>query len=194
MLSAPNAEWFLKHVLDAMWALTIADNWEKVGDVDVYEALTVAGETIESVTSMVGMIFPVAWAEVPEGFLVCDGTGYAREDYPNLYAVLDSFYIVDSDNFIVPDLSGRVAVGESSGFAIGEQGGEVEHELTTSEMPSHSHTYTPPIFNVDIEAPGAPDPLAAGIGMTTVTGSTGGGDAHNNMQPYTVIKYVIAAR
>lgn len=194
MVSMPDAEWFWKHVLNAMWALTIADNWEKVGSVDVVDAVIAASDTTESFKSMVGMIFPVAWADVPEGFLECDGTAYTREEYPALYAVLDTIFHVDADNFVVPDMSGRVIVGGSAGFAIGETGGEIEHTLTESEMPTHSHTYVPPVFNVDIEAPGAPDPLAAGIGLPTLTGNAGSGNPHNNLQPYSVVKYVIAAR
>lgn len=194
MVRMPDVQWFWKHVLDAMWALTIADNWEKIGDVDVTDAVIAASETAESFGSMIGTIFPVAWADIPDNFLECDGSVYERVDYPVLYELLDSFYIIDADTFSVPDLSGRVAVGSSSGFAVGMQGGEIEHTLTEAEMPSHAHIYTPPVFNVDIEAPGAPDPLAAGIGIPTYTASTGGDDPHNNMQPYTVIKYVIAAR
>lgn len=194
MVRMPSAEWIWAHVLNSMWALTIEDNWEKAGDVDVIDALYAAADITESFQSMVGTIFLVGWAEVPDGWLVCDGTVYARGDYPALYDVLDTVFHVDSDNFSVPDLSGRVAIGESPDFTVGSMDGEERHTLTTSEMPSHTHLYTPPVFNVDIEAPGAPDPLAAGVGIPTNTGSTGGDDSHNNMQPYTVLRYVIAAR
>jgi microcystin-dependent protein len=62
-------------------------------------------------------------------------------------------------------------------------------------MPSHFHLYTPPIPNVDLEAPGVPDITAAGVSPTTTgTGGAGGDQAHNNMQPsYVIIWGVIAA-
>lgn len=205
MISMPDAAWFNEHVANALWALTRDDNWEKVGAVDVADAVEAAGLMMETFTSMVGTIFPVAWGAIPDNFLVCDGGTYAREDYPALYAALDSFYIVDADNFVVPDLSGRVAIGESSGFAIGESGGEIEHTLSSSEMPSHTHTDTGHIHPLAGEVPGlalSPGELPVDVpGTTEVTGvgnasltNTGGGNPHNNMQPYTTIRYVIAAR
>lgn len=205
MVEIADAMWMVEHVANSMWALTIEDNWEKSGAVDVFDAVEAGGNVVRSFVSMVGAIFPVAWGEIPDNFLICDGGLYDREDYPALYAILDSAFIVDADSFLVPDLSGRVAVGESADFPIGDTGGEAEHTLDVSEMPSHAHTdigHT----HVDGNAiasiaqlPVAPVPSAIpGLGVTG-SGSanltnTGGDGAHNNLQPYLSIRYVIAAR
>jgi len=89
--------------------------------------------------------------------------------------------------------SGRVLVAKSSDTefdTIGKTGGEKTHTLTIQEMPSHSHNMSPP------------DPLlpsggyweatgkwinASTSGLNSYTDNTGGGQAHNNLQPYIVV-------
>ena len=70
-------------------------------------------------------------------------------------------------------------------FSAGTTGGEYKHKLTIEEMPSHNHSVT--------LAHGGNDPCR-GLGYAnTVAGNfgdridnTGGGDSHNNIQPYIV--------
>lgn len=190
----PSARWFIAQVADALLSMTKDYNWELGGSVTVDEAIDVAVEMVGGFEPMLGTIFCVAWDAIPSTFLECNGSMYDRVDYPSLYAVLDAAFIIDADTFRVPDLTNAVPVGAGDLYDVGDSGGETEHTLTTDEMPTHSHIYTPPIFNVDIEAPGAPDPLAAGIGLPTSTGDAGLGDAHNNMPPYVALRYVIWAR
>lgn len=116
------------------------------------------------------------------GALECDGALYQRVDYPALYDVLvGSYLIVDADTFHVPDMVGKFPRGAE---VSGGTGGEAEHTITVDEMPSHSHLYTPPILNIDVEAPGVPDLFAAGVGTPAQTGAAGGGQAHNNLPPF----------
>lgn len=62
-------------------------------------------------------------------------------------------------------------------------GGEKTHTLTVNEIPAHTHTYNKSDINnyVKIEASSA---YGRSAGYNSNTGSTGGGQAHNNMQPY----------
>jgi len=104
---------------------------------------------IEGPTMPLGMIFPFATSAVPTGALECDGATYLRTDYPDLYAALDSAYIVDADHFKVPDLLGRTVIGVGTGsglstYAMDASGGEEAHTLTTAQLPAHNHAITDP--------------------------------------------------
>lgn len=83
--------------------------------------------------------------------------------------------------------AGRVPVGFDSGqteFDTDEEtGGAKTHTLTIAEMPAHTHSYNDP-EGTGI-ATGAP---SGGQWNVNQTGSTGGGGAHNNLQPYIVVR------
>ena len=84
-------------------------------------------------------------------------------------------------------------MGVGDGYALGATGGEAEHTLSVAEMPSHSHT---PNDNGSFLRDGAGTNNASAKGaqgykLTSRTDTTGGGGAHNNMQPYTVVNWII---
>lgn len=106
-------------------------------------------------------------------------------------------------------VEGRVVVGldplQTEFDTAGETGGAKTHTLTTTEMPSHTHTmgsitlranvgnYGASQTNLD-DIPGSPGPVSAtnvqvGNAWSGTMGSSGGGEAHNNLQPY-VVAYV----
>lgn len=161
-------------------------------DRDAIDAL-ISEAMRELMSPIVGMIVPFITATPPDNVLPCDGSQYQRADYPALYAALDSVFIVDADNFTVPDLRGLTVIGSSAGHSFGSTGGAETHTLTEGELPSHAHTYTPPTLNLDLESPGAPDIFAAGIGITTLTGFVGSNQAHNNMPPFMALRYGVIA-
>jgi len=83
--------------------------------------------------------------------------------------------------------TGRTIVGVDSSDtdfdAVRETGGAKTHTLTVSEIPSHTHPIQ--VFNES----GSPDGDVGGDSSssslgTTNTQATGGGSAHNNLQPY----------
>lgn len=83
---------------------------------------------------------------------------------------------------------GRVTVcidSDDTDFdTIGKMSGEKEHTLTIDEMPSHAHTskYSGSAgTSVGITAMGTQ------LGTSTLIDNTGGGQSHNNLQPYIVI-------
>lgn len=88
----------------------------------------------------------------------------------------------------------RFLLAAGSSYAAGSVGGEVEHKLSVSEMPSHNHTFT---FHSDGNPYYSPAPYlgSAGAGGSehdkqTATSSVqakGGGQAHNNMPPYLTV-------
>jgi microcystin-dependent protein len=179
---------------DAITALTNASEWLEVGD-PVDDIITAAFEAVDSYyeNPMIGLVASFL-TELPQGWLPLDGSTYSAEFYPELYALLDAqFKDEPNEEFTLPDMTDLFLVGAGSTYGLGDQGGENYHTLTTAEMPSHTHTYTPPVFNIDLEAPGAPDILAAGIGTPTATGSAGSGDQHENRPPYIAVTYAIFA-
>ena len=91
--------------------------------------------------------------------------------------------------------SGRVMVGLDSSDgdfnSAEETGGSKTHTLTTSELPSHSHSIS---YTQSGEGGVNVSPnFFAGIKFNSTgaqnhtTGSTGSGSAHNNVQPYIVV-------
>ncbi len=86
-----------------------------------------------------------------------------------------------------PPMAGLVEVAEGTGYAIGSFGGATTHTLTTDQIPSHSHGMTYANNSEGTKYPETPyigDTLG---GAMQATGVSGGGQPHNNMQPYIVV-------
>jgi microcystin-dependent protein len=165
-----------------------------------------------------GTIIQSAAINLPEGWLDCNGAITLKTTYTNLFNAIGYTYSTDfsgSDlSFNVPDLQGRVAVGAGAGAGLtsrtlGDISGEETHVLTTGEMPSHNHGVTDPghahsyVNNVNDQNTDnafATETAADQVDLNQTTGSnttgisinnTGGGQAHNVMQPYVVLRYFI---
>jgi microcystin-dependent protein len=98
---------------------------------------------IRKATGMIGAIVPYVSQSAPVGTLPCEGLTFLREDYPNLYAVIDDRYKIDADTFQTPDLRGKFVFVANSVRPPFDEGGQDEVTLTTNEMPSHSHSNEP---------------------------------------------------
>lgn len=161
----------------------------------------------EIMSGLIGAVIPHVLADITGlNVLLCDGATYARIDYPELYAVISTDLIIDADYFLVPDLIGRFPRGADIGQAVGFEGGESEHLLTDTEMPSHTHGNFPHSHGEIIAAPaladlgtGVPVPSAVpAVGSTSpqsiTIDSSGGGQAHNNEPQYTALSWFIIAK
>ena len=149
-----------------------------------------------------GTVQAYAGNMLPNGWLLCDGSAINRADYADLFNAIGVIYGAGdgSTTFNLPNMNGRVAIGSGIGtdvnstsktFTLGDSNGEYTHQLTINEMPAHKHT-----FNSWYGANGAnghPCGIADGTyGSSTMDMNNTGGDAyHNNIQPYTVLRYII---
>ena len=90
----------------------------------------------------IGNIIAFTGQSVPSGYLVCDGSAVGREEYQELFAVIGTTYGAGDgiSTFNLPSISGKTLLCTSSSHLIGSVGGEEEHSIVSSEMPSHAHT------------------------------------------------------
>lgn len=85
--------------------------------------------------------------------------------------------------------SGKVPVGvdpEDTDFdTVEATGGEKTHTLTVEEMPSHRHNIGQTYSGYRLYQDGsAPNGIYTGYATSEPTNYVGGGQAHNNLQPY----------
>lgn len=182
----------LPHLGELIAQLTNEAEWLEVGSTveDVVEA---AFQTVTEFYNMVliGMVNQFL-ASVPAGWLALDGSTHHKNDYPELFDVLPAS-MKTGGNFTLPDMTDAFAFGTNTSAEIGDTGGSNSTTLTIAQLPAHTHTYVPPVVNIDLEAPGVPDILAAGIGAPTATGSTGSGESHDNRPQFIKVLFAIYA-
>jgi microcystin-dependent protein len=163
-------------------------------------------------------IFTAGFA--PKGWAQCDGQLMSISQNTALFSLLGTTYGGNgTSNFALPNLQGSspMQAGQGPGLSLrdlGEVGGEQTVTLLTTEIPSHSHSFSATI------TPGTtatctnnqPSLASAGGGkqgggnslLYYSTGNpgaqmnpfgmsnTGGGLPHNNMQPFLGLNFIIA--
>jgi hypothetical protein len=98
-----------------------------------------------------------------------------------------------STTFTLPSIKGNVMVGKDQSqteFAgLGQTGGEKTHVLTVAELPAHTHGA--PVDNSGTSGTARALAGTNGAGTQLNTSSTGSDTAHNNIQPYITLNYII---
>jgi len=151
------------------------------------------------------------WASptLPPGWVFCDGRLLALSEHQALFEVIGNTYGGDGrTTMALPDLRGRVPVGTGAGAGLanrelGQEFGNESEVLAEAHLPPHDHalrasnssaTQTQPSGNVLARA-STPQYLNASssviMGSSSI-GSTGSGQAHPNVQPSTVLNFIIA--
>ena len=158
-------------------------------------------------TPYLGEIRATSFAFAPKGWALCNGQLLPINQNQALFSILGTTYGGDGRvTFALPDLQGRTPMHVSTAHPIGERGGEENHTLTIAEMATHTHVIQASggAANNSLIAGGTPATAAAGSppiyaaagAMTALSpnafGAAGGGQAHANTQPSTVVNFIIA--
>lgn len=97
----------------------------------------------------VGTIFPYL-GTLPINCLDCDGSELDGADYPELFAIIQSEWIMPDDNsrFKIPDMRGRFIRGANASWQPASYGGNDQTTLVIDNLPPHNHT-SPPHTHTD---------------------------------------------
>lgn len=153
----------------------------------------------------VGEIAMVGFNFAPVGWALCQGQLLPINQYTALFSLIGTYYGGNgTTTFGLPNLQGRVPIGAGAGFVLGQTGGAAVHVLSTTEIPSHSHLLMADAANGTSETPTGLHPArnpaglpaygagaAAAMAANTIA-AAGGSQAHNNMQPYLTLNFIIA--
>ena len=154
----------------------------------------------------VGEIRMFAGNFAPAGWMFCEGQLLPISENETLFQLIGTTYGGDGQStFALPDLRGRLPLHQGNGFTLAETGGSEEITLTVSQIPAHSHPelvsnsavglQTNPTGNVLAQSPQAKlyiDDVPNVSLFTTVIGSDGGSQPHNNFQPYLCVDFIIS--
>lgn len=159
------------------------------------DADTVDGKHVSELVST-GSVVMFASITPPEGWLSCNGAAISRATYSALFAIIGTSYGVGdgSTTFNVPDFRGRGPLGSGTGTgltarSLGAVGGAETHILDATGMPAHTHSVG--ISGAATSSDGGGTRMYNGGSINT--GSAGGGLAHNNMQPWLGVNFIIKA-
>jgi len=143
----------------------------------------------------------------PRGWAFCDGQVLPISQNTALFSLLGTQYGGNgTSNFALPNFQDRVPVhqGEGAGlssYVVGQNGGSATVTLTASQMPAHVHPIGATSAAATTAAPNATTSLAAATGSLygapvnmAPMGSqlVGGGQPHDNVQPYLGLSFIIA--
>lgn len=167
---------------------------------------TAKADWVKIIPPEIGDIKMSIRSDAHAGWLKCDGSAISRTTYSDLWAVIGTNFGAGngSSTFNLPDARGCVLGAIGAGVVpvvpvlptdpttkpltnrqLGEKVGDETHTLSVEEIPAHTHTVTDvPYGTQNIFTTASPGITAADETIADkITTSTGGGDAHNNMQP-----------
>lgn len=162
-----------------------------------------------------GEIRMVGFNYAPTGWALCNGQLLQISQNSALFALLGTTYGGDGrSTFALPDLRARVPLHQGQGagtsvYSPGQSGGVEKVTLTAAQVPAHSHglaahdgTGSSPSASGNFiaspsdattgEALNAFSPTANVVMNAQAISASGGGQPHENMQPYLCLNFIIA--
>ena len=159
----------------------------------------------------IGQIVMFGGNFAPRGWALCDGQLLSIASDSALFSILGTTYGGDGrTTFGLPELRGRFAMhpGQGPGLTnrtLGQKSGTETVTLSETQIPSHTHQArafnangTQPLPAGHIWAQESEDARvysdqAADANLATAAiQNTGGGQAHNNVQPFQCVNFIIA--
>ena len=142
----------------------------------------------------------------PAGWFMCDGSLQPIAEFETLFNLIGTTYGGDGQTtFALPNLQGRVPVHQGGGLPLAEAAGTETVTLTSGQLPLHSHAFfcssSPgaqrnPTGNVPAAIPAGSayvqDPATAALAPQSLQAAPGGGQPHDNMQPYQCVSFIIS--
>lgn len=111
-------------------------------------------QTLASGTSISGAVIGFAGVTPPQGWLLCDGTEYNSQDYPELFAAIGVAHGGSGGTFRVPDYRGRFLRGVDDGAGVdpnassrtamntGGNTGDLVGSIQADAYAAHTHQQT----------------------------------------------------
>lgn len=77
----------------------------------------------------------------PKDWTLCEGQFLSVDEFPELFAVIGTVYGGNGvSNFALPDLRGRVPLGQGGHYLLGKRDGHETVSLHEGQVPSHTHS------------------------------------------------------
>jgi microcystin-dependent protein len=158
-----------------------------------------------------GSLLMVGFDFAPVGWYSCNGQLLSIADNDALFQLIGTTYGGNgTTNFALPDLRSRIPLHQGQGPGLtnrilGETAGVESVTLTLGQIPAHNHAMKAGINTGTSSSPANGyfaqnadginsfnDSTNSNLNTASIT-STGGSQAHSNIQPYTAINFIIAA-
>src|SRR5215212_2147338 len=142
-------------------------------------------------------------ARVPSGWARCDGQLLPISGNQQLFSLLGTMYGGDgATTFGLPDLRGRTPRHVGNGNTQGQRLGAESRTVSNAQLPAHAHTFLASSVLGDQAVPtghllaGSLNQYRAPSDITTLhpasVTSVGGGQPHDNKDPFLVLSWLIA--
>jgi microcystin-dependent protein len=157
----------------------------------------------------VGQLLLVPYNFAPADWDLCQGQLISIAENATLFNLIGTTYGGDGQaTYSLPDLRGRIPLHQGSNgvstYVIGQVGGVENVTVTVNQYPQHAHAFQ--ASNSSTGLTSSPTNMTVGAGVqlysteapnaamnsAMVSQYAGGGQPHNNLQPFLVLNWIIS--